>query len=445
MPTTTVQSEASLEERLTAAFEMSEGHTLNGANAAVQGRRKDAIERFQALGLPTNKLEFWKYTDISRILRRNDYELTLSAEHPPVTKADLEPFLVPGLDAHLVVTVNGRFSEDLSEIGALPEGVIVTGLAQAGAAYAELFDAHYGQYADYDDRALTALNTAFVQDGVFVYVPRGTMVEKPIFVLQVTQSDENLLVQPRNLFVVEEGAACRIVESQQPLTEAKVFTNAVTEVFVGARANVDHYRIQDEGPNASQVQDTRAYQEEESVFDTMTLTLSGEVVRNNLTAWADAQHCETHLYGLYLGRGDLHVDNHTITEHSKPDCFSNELYKGVLDDRSTGVFNGRVHVHRDAQRINAYQSNKSIVLTDEAQVYSKPELEIYADDVQCSHGSTTGQLDEEAVFYLRTRGLSERKARRMLLEAFARDVVEQVKIDSLRTWLAEKVTNRFEN
>ncbi len=443
MPTT-LQTDASLEERLAAAFERNEGHTLNGASATVQRHRQEAIARFKALGLPTRKLEFWKYTDVARALRRGDYAQHLDAEAPVVTRSDVEPHLLPDLDAHVAVTVNGRFDADLSDLDALPEGVVVTSLAEAGARHSDLFERHYARYARYEEHALTALNTAFARDGVFVYVPKGTTLEKPLFLLHLTQADENLLVQPRHLFIAEEGALAKIIERPVALGDAEAFTNAVTEVFVGEKAHLDHYRIQDEGERASQVQDTHAYQEDESVFDTLTVTLSGKFVRNNVIVTPDASHCETHLYGLYMGRDAMHVDNHTIVEHAAPDCFSNELYKGILTGRSTGVFNGRVHVHPGAQRINAYQSNKNIVLTDTAQIYSKPELEIYADDVQCSHASTTGQLDEEAIFYLRSRGLSETRARTLLLHAFASDVVNEVKIDALRAWLDEQVAGRFE-
>ncbi len=444
MPITAGKESTALEDRLVAAYEMSEGHTLNGASAAMRSRRKEAIERFRALGLPSKKLEFWKYTDVGRALRRGDYRPALGEEAPDLARSEVAPFLIPGLVAHLAVTVNGRFDAELSALDELPEGAVVTSLAEAGARHAGVFEQHYGRYAGYEEQALTALNTAFARDGVFVYVPKGTALDKPIFLLHLVQAEEGRLLQPRHLFVAEEGAHARIVERQAVLSGAKVFVNGVTEVFTGERAHVDHYRIQDEGATTSQVQTLHAHQARESVFDTLTVTLSGGLVRNNLIAVPAAEHCETHLYGFYLGSEAMHVDNHTIVEHAAPDCFSSELYKGILGGRSTGVFNGRVHVHPDAQRINAYQSNKSIVLTDTANIYSKPELEIYADDVQCSHGSTTGQLDEEALFYLRSRGLSKDRARSVLLRAFAGDVLAKVKIDALRAWLDERVAGRFD-
>ena len=433
------------EDRFISAFEVNKGETLNGTNATIARQRETAIERFAELGIPTNQLEAWKYTNIAKVLDR-PYALHLAPDTPPVVKDDIAPFWIDDLDAHRIVLVNGRFDETLSDIGALPEGVIVSGLNEAGKSHPDLVEAHYGEHADFDSHALTALNTAFVQDGYFVYVPSGTVVEKPIFVLQVnTTSDEDLFVQPRNLVVVEDGAMAKIIESQQTLGTKRTFTNAVNEMSVGAKGNLEHYVIQHEGDNASRVQSLYAYHEEDSVFTTHTTTLSGDVVRNNLVITPDGTHCESNLFGLFLGKDEMHVDNNTLVDHVQPDCLSNELYKGVLGDSSTGVFNGKVFVHKDSQRINAYQSNKSIVLTDEAQIYSKPELEIYADDVQCSHGATSGQLDEEGLFYLRSRGLSEERARILMLRGFARDVVDEVKIDALHDHLDDLVAQRFES
>jgi Fe-S cluster assembly protein SufD len=434
---------APAEDRFAAAFDTSHGQTLNGTNAAVAARRPEAIARFKALGLPTHKDEAYKYTNIRKVFDR-PYLLPLAPERPDLTTDDLAPFLIDDLDAHVVVTVNGRYDADLSRIGDLPDGVVLTGFQAASRAHADLVDAHYGQYADAEDEALTALNTAFVQDGVFFYVPKGTALERPVHVVHLGVAEEDdLLMQPRHLFVVEEGAIARLIETYDRLGPARTLSNTVREIVVGPRANFDHYLVQTEGDQGAQVQTTVAEHRDHSVFSTLTVTLSGEVVRNNLTIVPDGDTCESHLIGLFLGQGAMHVDNHTLVDHVHPDCFSNELYKGVLGGRSTGVFNGKVHVRPDAQRINAYQSNKSIVLSDEAKMFAKPELEIYADDVQCSHGATTGQLDEEGVFYLRSRGLSEERARLLMLQAFAQDVIDEIKSDALRAALTDRVRERF--
>ncbi|MFW5973149.1 MAG: Fe-S cluster assembly protein SufD, partial [Bacteroidota bacterium] len=356
---------------------------------------------------------------------------------------DIHPFLIPELDAHLIVTVNGRFSDHLSQIGSLPKGVIVTGFAKAAAQHPELVDRYFNKTANVENESFTALNTAFVQDGVFVFVPKNTVVEKPLHIINVLTSHDDVFVQPRNLLVFEENSQAKLIESGHHREEARAFTNSVEEIFVARAANVDYYKIQDEGDTASQVNGTYVHQADSSVFSVNTITLSGAVVRNNLTVTLDGEHIESHLIGLVLPTGSQHIDVSTLIDHARPHCVSNELYKYVLDDAREGVFNGKVFVRQDAQQTNAFQENKSILLTETATMNAKPELEIYADDVKCSHGATTGQLDAEALFYLRSRGLPERLARGILLLAFARDILESVRIDALRTWLDQKMHERF--
>ena len=394
------------------------------------------------MGFPARKTEAWKYTNIGKILKR-PYALPLGPSEVPVSPGDVEALLIPDLDAHVAVFVNGHFSEALSRLSDLPEGVVVTGLAEAAETHAALVDAHLGQYADYEGEVFTALNTAFTKDGAFVYVPRHTAVEKPVHVINLVTTSEDALLQPRHLVVAEENAQVKLIQSSRTPPEAKTFVNAVTEVFVGDHAHVDRYEIQDEGANTSMVTTLNAYQQTGSVFRNSTFTFGGEVIRNNITVLPNAEQCETHLFGLFLADGTMHVDNHTLVDHARPNCFSNELYKGILDDRATGIFNGKVLVRQDAQQTNAYQSNKSIVLTDTAHMYAKPELEIYADDVKCSHGATTGQLDDEAIFYLRTRGLTLQRARALMLVSFARAVLDNVAIEPLRETLDTMVTARF--
>jgi Fe-S cluster assembly protein SufD len=440
--TTALDTDVQPEDRFISAFKVNHGQTLNGTNASIAQQREDAIERFAELGVPTNDLEAWKYTNIAKIIDR-PYTLPLGETDASVDKSDIAPFLHDDIDAHRVVLVNGRVDEALSDIGELPSGVVVSSLAQAGDEHPDIVEEHYGKYADFEDEALTALNTAFVQDGAFVYVPSGTVVEKPIFFLHVTASDEDLFLQPRHLFVVEDGAIAKIIEAQHSLTDANTFTNTVGEAFVGEKANLDHYLIQDEGDTASQVHTRAAQQKDDSVYSSQTVTFSGEVVRNNATVEADGSFCESNLYGLVIGKDEMHVDNHTRMDHVQPDCTSNELYKHVLNDESTAVFNGKVFVSRGSQRIDAYQQNDTIVLTKDAQIYTKPELEIYADDVVCSHGATTGQMDEDGIFYLRSRGLTERRARILMLQAFCEEVLEEFQIEALKEDVTEQIRARF--
>lgn len=434
--------ETRLEKRFVSAFEKNVGRALNGTNSQLHELRKQAIDRFERLGFPTRKDEAWKYTNINNVLTHG-FKVLVAPPVPALDEGDVTPFAIPDLDAHVVVLINGRFSDRLSSIGVVPEGVAIESLEEAAGSHPDVLDQYFGHNAQHDDDVFTALNTAFTLDGLFVYVPKGRVLAKPIHVINLQKADEDLFLQPRNLLVFEENTQGKVIETSFSLNDTRTFTNAVTEVFIGEHAIVDLYLLQDQGDDASLVSNTNVYQKAASVFTAGTVTLSGDIVRNNLNVLPDAEHCETHLYGLFLPRGDTHVDNHTLVDHAKPDCVSNELYKGVLDDRSSGVFNGKVFVRPDAQRINAFQENKTILLTQEVTMNSKPELEIYADDVKCSHGATTGQLDGEALFYLRSRGLPEQQAKGMLLHAFVGDVIEKVRVDALRRMLDARVTYRF--
>ena len=428
------------EERFVNAFELNEGHTLNGTNAAIVGLRREAIKRFAEVGLPTKRNEAWKYTDVVSPLK-HDYRLV--PEAASTAGLDVSPYLIPNLDAHVIVTVNGHYAPELSAIGDLPDGVIISGFAEAAGRHADLVNRYFNTAAGTDAEALTTLNTAFVQDGVFVYVPKSAELDKPLHIVSLLRSDDDILIQPRNLLVFEENSRATLLETSHILGDVRYFTNGVEEIFVAQSANVDYYKLQDEGDVSSQVNGTYIHQGRDSVFSVNTFTLSGALVRNNLTVTLDDEHIESHLLGLVLPTGSQHVDVHTLIDHAKPNCVSNELYKYVLDDKSTAVFNGKVFVRPDAQQTNAYQQNKSILLSPDTKMHAKPELEIYADDVKCSHGATTGQLDAEAMFYLRSRGLSERAARGILLQAFTQDVIESVRIDALRDWLDARITDRF--
>ncbi|MES3629347.1 MAG: Fe-S cluster assembly protein SufD [Longimonas sp.] len=440
MSTTTLDTSAQPIDRFVSAFQVNHGQALNGTNASIAKHRTAAIERFKELGVPTRKQEAWKYTDIASVLSR-PYTLPLGAGEATVSAADLDPYLIDDLDAHVLVLVNGRPDLSLSQLDNLPDAVTVGALKDAGDHPA--FEAHYGAYADTEEEALTALNTAFVQDGAFIHVPEGVTVEQPILLLHVNAAQEDLFMQPRHLFVIEEDAKAHVIGRQVSLTDARTFTNTVMEMYVGERGFLDHYLIQEEGEDASQVLSRFGYHEDNSILSTDTFTFSGEVVRNNMTLTPDGAHCETNLYGLVIGYGDMHVDNNTLVDHVHADCVSNELYKHILNDRSTAVFNGKVFVHRDSQRIDAYQSNDSLVLSDEADIYTKPELEIYADDVVCSHGATAGQLDEEGLFYLRSRGLDQKRARILMMQAFAQKVIDVVDIAPLKALIEDRVQERL--
>ena len=437
---TTTDTPQRVEDRFSELFSMLDGHTLNGNNAALKDLRKKAIHAFTSQGLPTRKSEAWKYTAIEKQLSAN-HSIYHENRPQPVSKATVDEYLISGIDGHVAVTLNGKFIPELSDLSGLPETVTFTTIDAASASTGALLASKLDAQANSDDHAFVALNTAFLRDGLVLHVPSKTRVEKPIHVLHLFDTGAQTIVQPRMLCIAESESEVTMIEQYTSINEADHFINVVSEWSVARQASFKHYQVQELSTASSAVFNQFAYQEQHSYFATHTSTLKGGIIRNNLEIVPDAEECESHLLGFLLGSGSMHVDNHTLVDHRKPHCFSNELYKNILDDHSTGVFNGKVFVRQDAQKINAYQSNKSITLTDKARMYSKPELEIYADDVRCSHGATTGQLDKEALFYLRSRGLSKKQARAILLRAFAYDVIGSIEIEALRDYVDTRLVD----
>jgi Fe-S cluster assembly protein SufD len=367
--------------------------------------RRQALDRFAALGFPSLKDEEWRFTNIAA-LTRTPFEL---GEH-----------------------ASPRFRSPASR---WPEGVLVCSLAEAVARHPNLVEPHLGRHADYQKHAFTALNTAFLRDGAFVYIPPGRVIEEPIDITFATPAAHQPLVWHRRCLVVAgPGCQAQVVESHEG-SEGASFTNAVTEVVIGENAVLDYSLPQRESKQAFYVATVQVRQDRGSNFTSNSFALGGALARTDLNVVLDAEGCECTLNGLYLALGDQLIDNHTRIDHARPRCASHELYKGILDGRGRGVFNGKIYVHRDAQKTDARQTNKTLLLSNEAVINAKPELEIYADDVKCTHGASIGQLDEEQIFYLRTRGIDLPAARRLLTYAFANDIISRIKIDSLRTRL----------
>ncbi len=408
----------------------------NGHPDAVRAFRARAADAFARLGIPGRKNEAWKYTNVERALRHG-YALDATRSGGAVDAAD---FAIPGFDAHTLVVVNGEVQNLPAD---LPAGVRITSLRDALASN-EAAAEHFGRYADVEHELFAALNTALDADGVFLQVARGVTLERPIQIVHVTDAAEDAFLQRRNLYLFGENSEALVVETYHSAGQARTFANSVSEIVVERAARVDVLTLQAESEAASQVTTTQVAQAEASIFRGHTYTLGGALVRNNVNAVPAGEHAETHLYGLYIAGGEQHVDNHTLIDHAAPSCFSNELYRGIIDDRATGVFNGKVFVRRDSQQTNAYQSSQGVVLSDDARHFSKPELEIYADDVKCSHGSTTGELEPEHVFYLRSRGLSERQAKGLLLYAFAHDIVVELPAQTLRDYLDGLIEQRLD-
>ncbi|MCP4520211.1 MAG: Fe-S cluster assembly protein SufD [Cytophagales bacterium] len=402
--------------------------------------RKEAFASFQNLDFPTIRDEEYKFTNVRKIAQtayKTKAGNTLTAEQ-------VQSAFIPNLEGNVLVFVNGVYSAEYSTIVTDTNKLKIQTLGEAISENSETFNAHYAKILATDTDAFNALNTAYAEEGLYVHVPKGKIVEEPITLYFLADAQAgDVATHPRNLIVVEENAQVRVSEVYKTFGENRSFTNEGSEIYVAESAIVDFYRIQNDGDNASQAGTTQVLQAQKSVFSATTITLSGEIIRNNLNITLGGEHIESHMNGLYLVDGKTHIDNHTVADHQFPNCESHELYKGIMDDFSRGVFNGKIFVRQDAQKTNAFQSNKNILLSDSATVNTKPQLEIWADDVSCSHGCTTGQLDEKALFYLQQRGISKKQAQALLTKAFAGEVVERIKIDSLRKYVEGLIENRL--
>jgi Fe-S cluster assembly protein SufD len=429
----TITKKNTLKNNLITQFQSSK-NTLFG-NASL---RELAINFFEKQGIPTRKHEEYKYLNLDGVLKGEFSSATTQSLTSPQINSKI--FLK---NAKTIVIENGFFNSAMSTIDGLPKGIQILDICNS--IESEVFKKHYSKYADITSDTFIALNTAMAVSGVFIYIPKGVVFETPIHILHVTSVTQNTFTNPRNLIVVEENAQVQLIESYQSIDSMAItINNALTEIVIEENANVSHYKIQDENKFGHLVNTTQIYQKTKSVFTTYTFILSGTLVRNNLTIVLDGEHIESHLNGLYLTKGNQVVDNHTLVDHRKPNCNSNELYKGIIEDKSIATFNGKIFVRKDAQKTNAFQSNKNILLSDDGTVNTKPQLEIYADDVKCSHGTSTGKLDAEKIFYLRARGLSELSAKKMLMHAFASEVVLGIKLPALLEYIEEKITERFE-
>ena len=405
-------------------------------DSVLSKKQKEAFQDFEKTGFPSTKNEEWKYTNLSSLLKE-DFS---TSPAPSLTKQDVIAFIYD-LEANNLVFVNGIFSNELSTIISSPSELEISELKDADKS---ITSNYYARKAYSSNDGLSLLNTAFAENGLLLVVKKNKTLKHPVVIYNFTDSRHgNILAQPRNLIILEENAQAAIVETFHTVGTNTSFINSISELVLKQDAVLDYYKIQDDTENSYHVGSTEILHEAKSTSSSTTVTLGGAITRNNLNITLNAEYCEAHMNGLYMLRGDQHVDNHTIADHAKANCYSNELYKGIMDDSSTGVFNGKIFVKPDAQKTNAFQSNKNVLLSREASVNTKPQLEIFADDVKCSHGATTGQLDEESLFYLRSRGIGEAQAKRLLLHAFANDVLERIKIEPLKAILSAKMEKRL--
>ncbi|MCZ7645544.1 MAG: Fe-S cluster assembly protein SufD [Planctomycetota bacterium] len=421
-----------------AAFESG----LNGAKTAwAHELRRAGLGHARELGIPTTRNEEWRYTNVAR-LAKDAFELAAPA---PVAPEALKPFGFSGLGGPRLVFVNGHFDAQLSSAGELPKGVVAESLKARIAAGDARVQAHLGRYARQAEHPFVALNTAFLLDGAFVFVPKGVQAEAPIHLLFVTtESAAPAVSHPRNLLVFEDGARAQVVEHYAGLSGGAYFTNAVTEAAVGAGANVDHTKLQQESLEATHIASAEIRLARDARYANHSISLGGKLTRNDVNAKLDGERVECTVNGFYIANAAQHVDNHTIVDHAQPHGRSYEVYKGVMDDEAVAVFNGKIFVRPGAQKTDAKQDNKHLLLSRAAEVQTKPQLEIFADDVKCTHGATVGQLDKNALFYLRARGIGRGEALRLLTLAFAEDVLKEIGHEALRADVAERVHRRME-
>ncbi|MBZ5499205.1 MAG: Fe-S cluster assembly protein SufD [Acidobacteriia bacterium] len=396
--------------------------------------RKEAAGCFAESGFPTTRDEEWRHTNVAEIAGAS-FKLSRPGTNG-ITAGKLGNFIFSDIDCSNLVFVNGFYSPDLSTPGALPKGVRTGSLAAVLQSEPKKVEPYLARHASCRKNAFVALNTAFMLDGGFIYLPPETILKKIIHLLFVSTSEAQATVShPRNLVVVGGGSQVSVVESYIGPQGGVYFTNAVTEIIAGDGAAVAHYKLQRESDDAYHVASLHVLQEENADVSSHSISMGGSLTRNDITAVMNGEGGELSLNGLYVTRGRQHVDNHTGIDHAKPHCNSREMYKGILDDQSSGVFNGKILVRPNAQKTNAKQTNKNLLLSQDALVNTTPQLEIFADDVKCTHGATIGRLSDEALFYLRSRGIGEEAARALLTYAFASDIIATVKIKPLQCQL----------
>ncbi len=407
---------------------------------SIKHLRRQGKDSFEANGLPTTRQEEWRKTNVAAI-GRTSFE-RVSQDTNSLSHEQIRSFLLP--DCIDLVFINGRFSHKHSQLEDLPKDIFAGSLANALVQKPELVEAHLGQYADLG-HPFVALNSAFIEDGAFIHVPSGVTVEKTIHVLFLATARDGTptVSYPRNLFVAEESSQVTVVESYGGFRDDRYFTCPVTEIVGLANSVIDHYRLGQESLGAFHVATQKVYLSRDANFFTHSINHGGALVRNDIQALLDAEGIHCTLNGLYLARGSQHVDHQMRVDHAKPNCHSYELFKGILEDRARAVFNGRIYVHQDAQKTDAKQSNRNLLLSKGALVYSNPQLEIFADDVRCTHGSTTGHLDDEAIFYLRSRGIGEEAARSLLTYSFAGEVLDEIRLEAVRKEFEEFLFTRL--
>lgn len=427
-----------LKEKLLSSFIAFENQT--NIDSYVHDIRSEAIKQFESIGFPSKKLENWKYTSLKNLLN-TDYSVLPEINNVLEFK-NIKKYLIDDIDSYKIIFVDGKYCSHLSETTHEGMDICILSAALTQSKYELIIENYFNKIALKD--GITSLNTAFSNEGAFIHIPKNKFVEKPIQIIHFSTGNEaSLMFQPRNMIVVDENSQVQIIERHQSLSENKVFTNSVTEIYADKKSIIDYYKIQNDNLQASLIDNTYINQQRNSTFSMHTFSFGNELVRNNLNISQNDEFIETTIKGVTIIGNKQHVDHNTLIQHNKPNCNSHQDYKGIYDNKSTGVFNGKIIVNKQAQKTNAFQSNNNVLLSDKATINAKPQLEIYADDVKCSHGCTVGQLDKNALFYLKSRGIPEKEATALLMYGFANNILESVKIPEIKTRINHIIANKL--
>ncbi len=427
-----------LKKKLVASFMAFENQV--DVSTSIHDIRTEAIKMFETKGFPTKKDEAWKYTSLKSLLK-HDYSVFPNQE-TTIDYNAVKPYFLHNIDTYKVVFVDGIYSSFLSETSHDGLDICLLSSALNKPKYKMVIDTYFNQIASKD--SLTSLNTAFAKEGVYINIPKGKVVDKPVEIIYFsTRKESALLIQPRNLIVVNENSHIQIIERHQSLTENPVLTNSVTEIFANKRAVVDFYKVQNDHETASLIDNTFVQQKQGSICSVHTFSFGGKLTRNNLQFFQKGEGIDSILKGITIIKGKQHVDHSTLVHHITPNCESHQDYKGIFAERAIGVFNGKVLVNKEAQKTNAYQQNNNIIIDDKATINAKPQLEIFADDVKCSHGCTIGQLDQDALFYMQQRGIPKKEASALLLYAFSNNVLESVKIPEIKKRINKLIAKKL--
>jgi Fe-S cluster assembly protein SufD len=404
--------------------------------------RKEAMNRFSKTGLPDRKNELYKYTSLQKLFEPH-YSMMLQPSKVDFKVEDIFSCDVPKLKTRLEIILNGFYFGEDAPLRTMDNGIIVGSLAEALKQYPDLVREHYTRQTASSTDGLVSLNTAFALDGLFIYIPRGKTLDEALQVVHLPMTGLDTLLHYRNLFILEENTSAEVIVCDHTLSPFRFLTNSVTEIYAGPGARFNYSRVQNEHLNSNLLTNLFIHQEKDSLVKSTTITLHGGTIRNNTHVLLNDEGCDSQVYGLFLADRNQHIDNFVNIDHARPHCTSTQLFKGILDEQATGAFNGRILVRPDAQKTMAYQTNNNILMSDEAKMNSKPQLEIYADDVRCSHGATTGQLDENALFYMQSRGIPRHEARLLMLYAFAHEVIDKIEVVPLKERIDDLVNKRL--